>query len=164
MTPPPPRIPPARSRGRVSQGVGPPSPGPGVGSARRLDPLLGMSGPAECAGLFPLSPALFPLVLAFLVAIACWFHCFPGFLLGYCFSCSGVFFCFVCFFKSFFSFFKKQGLQELACIADNIMLVMIPGMTVTAQRLNGLEDLKSMVSCWEIRFLNGAPTGKILYK
>ena len=81
LTPPPPTIPPARSRGRVSQGVGPPSPGPGVGSARRLDPLLGMSGPAECAGLFPLSPALFPLVLAFLVAIACRFHCFPGFLL-----------------------------------------------------------------------------------
>jgi hypothetical protein len=44
------------------------------------------------------------------------------------------------------------------------MLVMIPGMTVTAQRLNGLEDLKRMASCWEIRFLHGAPTGKILYK
>ena len=130
---------------------------------------MGMSGPAECAGLFPLSTALFPLVLAFLVAIACWFHCFPGFLLVYCFSFSGVFFFafsnrFFCFFVFFSLFLKKQGLQELACIADNIMLVMIPGMTVTAQRLNGLEDLKSMVSCWEIRFLNGAPTGKILYK
>ena len=101
LTPPPPRIPPARSRGRVSQGVGPPSPGPGVGSARRLDPLLGMSGPAECAGLFPLSPALFPLVLAFLVAIACWFHCFPGFLL--------VFFVFL-FFLFFFCFFKSPFL------------------------------------------------------
>ena len=113
MTPPPPTIPPARSRGRVSQGVGPPSPGPGVGSARRLDPLLGMSGPAECAGLFPLSPALFPLVLAFLVAIACWFHCFPRFLLVFCFFKSpflavffqSFFFFFLFFFQAFFLFF-----------------------------------------------------------
>ena len=115
LTPPPPRspqpgpgvgqpggwTPQPRSQGRVSEEVGP--------------PLLGMSGPAECAGLFPLSPALFPLVLAFLVAIACWFHCFPGFLLVYCFFC---------FFKSFFFLaLKKTGLQELACIADNIILV-----------------------------------------
>ena len=114
LTPPPPRIPPARSQ---------------VPAARRLDPLLGMSGPAECAGLFPLSPALFPLVLAFLVAIACWFHCFPGFLLVFflsffCFFkspflaffpiaffsfCSSVFFCFFCFFKSLvFVFFALK--------------------------------------------------------
>ena len=118
MTSPPPS-PPARSRGRVSQGVGPPSPGPGVGSARRLDPLLGMSGPAECAGLFPLSPALFPLVLAFLVAIACWFHCFPGcfylfivFIVFFAFS-NRLFwpffsnhFVFVFFFQAFFLLFQ----------------------------------------------------------
>ena len=63
---------------------------------------MGMSGPAECAGLFPLSPALFPLVLAFLVAIACWFHCFPG--------CFYLFFVFFCFFKSPFLAFFFQSL------------------------------------------------------
>ena len=97
-----------------------------------------MSGPAECAGLFPLSPAFFPLVLAFLVAIACWFHCFPGFLLVFLLfqiACFGFFvpiaflffffvrfffqaFFFFVFFVFFFVFFS--GLQELACIADNI--------------------------------------------
>ena len=130
----PPPSPPARSRGRVSQGVGPPSPGPGVGSARRLDPLLGMSGPAECAGLFPLSPAFFPLVLAFLVAIACWFHCFPVFLLvffllfqiaffGFFFqSLFFAFFCFFCFFLLCQIVFLT-GLQELVCIADNIIVL-----------------------------------------
>ena len=98
-----------------------------------------MSGPAECAGFFPLSPAFFPLVLAFLVAIACWFHCFPGFLPIFFVAFSNRLFCFfsntfwfvlfkrfflffVCFFKSlvFFSL-KKKG--ELACIADNIIIV-----------------------------------------
>ena len=98
-----------------------------------------MSGPAECAGLFPLSPAFFPLVLAFLVAIACWFHCFPGFLLVFfyffkspvlvflfqsffCFFFCAFFFFrrFFLFFLFFFRFFFKTGLQELACIADNI--------------------------------------------
>ena len=71
-----------------------------------------MSGPAECAGLFPLSPALFPLVLAFLVAIACWFHCFPGVLLVFfvffsnrlfwLFFPNRFFLLFLCFFLFFF--------------------------------------------------------------
>ena len=101
-----------------------------------------MPGSAECAGLFPLSPAFFPLVLAFLVAIACWFHCFPGFLLVFFYfffvffllfqiTFFGVFFplvffafFFLLFFKRIFLFLfkKKTGLQELACIADNISI------------------------------------------
>ena len=66
----------------------------------------------------PVFCPVFPLLLAIFVAVACWFHCFPGFLLEFCcfFCFCVVFFCcfasFSCFFwifiAHFFLFFSNS--------------------------------------------------------